>query len=131
MSIPKKQTQSRGFTLVELLVVIVMIVSLAALVFLGTRRAMKGAHMSRNVGQMREIGAAVAMWAAEHNYGEPMYFANGSGDYGHEGALSGKNPLLSPGNPAKLLYNRDDPGVPICPTTRRFSLLCPRSRCLP
>lgn len=120
MSCLSKPTHSRGFTLIELLVVIVIIASLAAIVFLGTRRAMKGAAMSRNVGQMREIGAAVAMWASEHNNGEPMYFANGSGDFGHEGALSGKNPLLSPGNPAKLLYNREDPGSSYLPDHEVF-----------
>ena len=101
----------RGFTLVELLVVIVIIVSLAFLVSIGTRKAMAGAHQSRNVNQMRDIGAAVALWASEHNNNEPMYFANGTGDYGEEGAMSGKNPLLSPGNPAKLLYKKGDPSA--------------------
>ena len=99
-----------GFTLVELLVVIVMIVGLAALVFAITRKAMAGAYQSRNASQMRDIGTAVAMWAAEHNNNEPMYFANGTGDYAEEGAATGKNPLLSPGNPAKLLYKKDDLG---------------------
>ena len=106
---PSRTRLQHGFTLVELLVVVVIIISLAALVMIGTRKAMAGAHQSKNVNQMRDIGAAVAMWASEHNNGEPMYFANGTGDYVEEGALSGKNPLLAPGNPAMLLYNKDAP----------------------
>jgi prepilin-type N-terminal cleavage/methylation domain-containing protein len=102
------QSSRAGFTLVELLVVITIVTVLAVLIFTGTRRVMEGAHQAKTVRQMRDIGAAVTMWAQEHNLGEPMYFANGSGDYAEEGALAGKNPLLSPGNPAKLLYAKND-----------------------
>lgn len=91
--------------------VIAIVMVLAALVFFLTRKAMEGAHKANNVGQMREIGTAVASWAQEHNNGEPMYFANGTGDYCEEGALTGKDPTLSPGNPAKLLYVKDDPAL--------------------
>jgi prepilin-type N-terminal cleavage/methylation domain-containing protein len=98
-----------GFTLVELLVVIALVAGLVALALIGTRKAMAAAAKSRSMGQMRQIAAAAAMWASEKNNGEPMYFANGTGDFGHEGKLPGKNPELSPGNPAKLLYVKDDP----------------------
>lgn len=119
-------TRSRsGFTLVELLVVITIIVVLASLVFVGARTGILAANKSRNVSQMREIGVAVASWASEHNYGEPMYFANGTGDFGHEGRITGKNPLLSPGNPAKLLYTKDDPASSYLPDHAVFfSPLC-------
>jgi prepilin-type N-terminal cleavage/methylation domain-containing protein len=100
-----------GFTLVELLVVITIVIVLAVIVQVATRRMREGAHQSKNVGQMREIAAAVMMWATERNHGEPMYFANGSGDYGEEGKEAGKDPRLSPGNPAKLLYVKDDPAA--------------------
>ena len=109
MYVTRPRFRRPGFTLVEILVVTLIIVVMAALVVVVTRRTMAGAYKSRNVSQMRDIGAAVAMWASEHNNGEPMYFANGSGDYGHEGKVTGKNPLLSPGNPAKLLYVKDEP----------------------
>ena len=102
---------SSGFTLVELLVVISIVIVLAVLVFTGTRRVMEGAHQSKTVQQMRDIGTAVTMWAQEHNLGEPMYFANGTGDYAEEGALAGKDPRLAPGNPAKLLYVKGDPAA--------------------
>lgn len=93
----------------ELLVVIAILAVLAMLVMAIARRTLEGAHRSKNVTQMRDIGTAVVMWATEHNQGEPMYFANGTGDYSEEGALTGKNPRLSPGNPARLLYVKDDP----------------------
>lgn len=109
MKKPVPFRRSAAFTLLELLVVIAIILTLAALAFLGGRKVMAGAAKSRNVSQMRQIGSAVAMWAAEYNNNEPMYFANGTGDFGHEGKMPGKNPDLAPGNPAKLLYSKDDP----------------------
>jgi type II secretory pathway pseudopilin PulG len=109
-----------GFTLVELLVVITIVIVLAVVVMVSTRRMMEGAHQSKTVGQMRDIGAAVAMWAQEHNLGEPMYFANGSGDYAEEGVMQGKDPRLSPGNPARLLYIKDDPSSSYLPNHEVF-----------
>jgi prepilin-type N-terminal cleavage/methylation domain-containing protein len=125
MSFSTQRSRRAGFTLIEVLVVMAIVVVLAALVFVVTRKTMAGAYKSRNVSQMREIGTAVAMWASEHNNNEPMYFANGTGDFGHEGRITGKNPLLSPGNPAKLLYNKDDPSSSYLPShTVWFSPLC-------
>jgi type II secretory pathway pseudopilin PulG len=116
----RQRLNSAGFTLVELLVVITIVIVLAVLIFSITRRAMESAHQTRNAGQLREIGAGVMMWATENNYGEPMYFANGTGDFGEEGALAGKNPKLSPGNPAKLLYLKDDPESSYVPNHEVF-----------
>lgn len=98
----------RAFTLVELLVTITIILVLATLAFFASGRVMSSAYQTRSIGQMKSIGTAVAMWASEHNNDEPMYFSNGSGDYSEEGALTGKISTLAPGNPAKLLYKKDD-----------------------
>lgn len=97
-----------GFTLIEILVSVVIMLVLAVLIFALTGRARESAAKAQTVEQMRQIGAAVAMWASENNNGEPMYFANGTGDFGEEGALTGKKPAISPGNPAKLLYFKED-----------------------
>ena len=43
------------------MVVVVIVIVLAVLIVSITRRLMEGAHRSRTVGQMREIGSAVAM----------------------------------------------------------------------
>jgi prepilin-type N-terminal cleavage/methylation domain-containing protein len=101
----------RGFTLVELLVVITIIVVLASLVFVGAQRGMESANKSRTVSQMRDMGVAVAVWAAEVNNNEPMYFRDGSGDSSSEStpALSESNHKFCAGNPAKLLYNKTSP----------------------
>jgi prepilin-type N-terminal cleavage/methylation domain-containing protein len=100
-----------GFTLVELLVVITIIVVLASLVFMGAQRGMASASKSRTVSQMREIGAAVAIWAAENNNNEPMYFRDGSGDSSSEAtpALNVADRKICAGNPAVLLFNKDNP----------------------
>lgn len=105
------RTSSRGFTLVELLVVITIIVVLASLGFVGAQRGMAAASKSRSVSQMRQVGVAVAAWAAEFNNNEPMYFRDGSGDSSGEStpALNAEHHKICAGNPAKLLYNRTSP----------------------
>jgi len=100
-----------GFTLVELLVVIIIIAVLASLVFVVAQRGMASANKSRTVSQMREIGVAVATWASENNNNEPMYFRDGSGDSSSEAtpALSVSDRTVCAGNPAILLYNKTSP----------------------
>lgn len=111
MDSPKPAISRHGFTLVELLVVFVIIVVLAGLVFLGAQRGMAAANKARTVSQMRDIGAAVAIWAAEINNNEPMYFRDGSGDSSSEAtpALNAADRKYCAGNPAILLYNKSSP----------------------
>jgi len=97
-----------GFTLVEVLVTITIIIVLAALSFIGVTRMRFSAAKATTVSQMRQIGIAALTWGSEKNNGEPFYVANGSGDYCDE-SFTGPNPALSPGNPAKLLYARETP----------------------
>jgi general secretion pathway protein G len=63
-SIPVRR---RGFTLVELLVVIAIIVVLAA-ISLGTFRSMKAsAQTTKCAGNLKQIGTAFSLWAADNN----------------------------------------------------------------
>lgn len=57
--------KQRGFTLVELLVVILMIVALAALVFSVTARMRKSAEKSVTLSNMRQIGTAMLAYNAD------------------------------------------------------------------
>ena len=100
--------RSSGITLVEILVVIVIIAVLAVLSTTGLRRMKFGAAKTQTINQLRQISVAVNMWAAEKNAGEPMYAANGTGDYGHE-SFPGAKAEICPGNPAKALYNQQSP----------------------
>lgn len=108
---PSHSFRTRGFTLVELLIVITIIVVLASLIFVGTRKGMASAHKSLTLSRMRDVGAAVAIWAAENNNNEPMYFRDGSGDSSSEStpALNAADHRFCAGNPAKLLYNKASP----------------------
>ena len=98
-----------GFSLTELLVVIVIIITLAALSMIGLNRARLAAAKANTTSQMHQVGIAVTLWAGEKNNGEPFYAANGSATYSHE-RIPGTNPLLAPGNPAVALFNKEDPG---------------------
>ena len=98
----------RGFTLVELLVVVIIIAALAALSTVGLRRARFAAAKVKTTTQMHQISIGVTTWAAEKNLGEPFYAANGTGTFGYESA-PGPKPELAPGNPGILLYNVQSP----------------------
>lgn len=99
----------KGFSLVELLVVIVIIISLAVLSMMGVQRMRFGAAKSTTASQMRQIAISTSLWAAENNNGEPFYVANGTGTYSDE-CIAGANPKLSPANPPSVLYDKINPG---------------------
>jgi type II secretory pathway pseudopilin PulG len=105
---PNCRIKPFGFTLVEILVTITIIITLAALSLVGVTRMKFSAAKATTINQMRQVGVATLSWGAERNNGEPSYVANGSGDYCDESA-PGPNPALSPGNPAALLYNAEYP----------------------
>jgi len=99
----------RGFTLMELLVVITIIIVLA-LVGMGlVSNSKKGANKAKATSQMRDLGVSVALWAAEKNNNEPMYFRDGSGDSSSEATPPLTNTGLCAGNPAMLLYDKNNP----------------------
>lgn len=107
-SLSKSNKKRRwGFTLVEMLVVITIIVVLAALSFVISSRTKLSAAKVTGMNQMRNIGTGAAMWAADNASVEPFYFANGTGTYPYESG--GGSSAFAPGNPAMALYKKDDP----------------------
>ena len=102
------RTNGSGFTLIEVLITITIIIVIAGLSMIGLNRMRFSAAQATSINQMRQVGTAALAWGAEKNQGEPFYVANGSGDYCDESA-PGPNATLSPGNPAKLLFNTEDP----------------------
>jgi len=65
----KVSKMARGFTLVELMVVIVIVVVLASMVFLFSNRAINRAEKLTAVQQMRDLGAGMEGYIAD--YGRP------------------------------------------------------------
>ncbi|MGB1129789.1 MAG: type II secretion system protein, partial [Haloferula sp.] len=55
-----------GFTLVELLVVITIVVVLASLAFMGSRKAMDASHNASCVTSLRQLATAGQSYVAEH-----------------------------------------------------------------
>jgi len=65
--------RKRGFTLVELLVVMAIIAILAAMIMPVLMEAKDAAKMKRCVGNLRQLGAAVALYIDDHNgFGLPI-----------------------------------------------------------
>jgi prepilin-type N-terminal cleavage/methylation domain-containing protein len=56
-----------AFTLIELLVVIVMIAVLASLAYAGAGAMIGRAHTTKCLSNMRQIGAAMQMFAGDHD----------------------------------------------------------------
>ena len=69
----------RGFTLVELLVTITIIISLAALVFTIASRAKQSAVSAKTINNLREIGVSAALWTSENSNFYPPAWDNNNG----------------------------------------------------
>lgn len=103
-------TRDAGFTLVELLIVILIVVTLAVLVFTTTQKVKLNAAKVNGVRQMRNIGVAAAVCAADNSRTEPFYHSNGTVDNPNECLQSFfGNSKITPGNPGMALYNTADP----------------------
>ena len=63
---PATHRSNRGFTLVELLVVITIIVVLAAVTLIVSKRMVSNAKAAKSVGNMREVSTMVIAHAAEN-----------------------------------------------------------------
>jgi len=94
-----------GFSLIEILVVLVIIASLAALLFPFIRKAIERSQEARCVSNLRNIGLAIGMYGADHNMELPP--GNQDGDiwsnlntkswlreYGANGSEQGAKGLL-------------------------------------
>lgn len=100
---PIFQTSRRGFTLVELLVAIMIIMVIAALVILGSRRAVESAKIANNVTNLRNLGVIVAI--TTDDYGSyPPGWSFGKGEswadlvirHTHGSTITQSPMLLSP-----------------------------------
>ncbi|MEO5713762.1 MAG: type II secretion system protein [Luteolibacter sp.] len=76
----RNRSAGRGFTLVELLVVITIIIALAAVVMTVTRKVKEKAQASKHLSDLRQSGAMLLGVASEKN-GRCSYFAGGAGNY--------------------------------------------------
>ncbi len=66
-SLKSKSTRSSGFTLVEMLVTITIIITLAALAAFGTKRLREGADTATTLRRITGFAQANAMYAVDHN----------------------------------------------------------------
>ncbi len=73
-----------GFTIIELLVVISIIILLIALLLPALRHARNQAQIASCMSRLGQLGAAVVSYQNDWTLNEPWTFANGSGDYPHE-----------------------------------------------
>jgi len=93
--------QRHGFTIVELLVVVSIIVLLIAMLLPALGKARNEVRIANCLSNLRQVGAAVTAYMTDHIMDEPWRFADGSGDHPHE---SGSNDAHGrPGTPARAL----------------------------
>jgi len=75
----RKIHERRGFTLVELMVVIVIVAVLSSLAFMMASRAKKAAQNAATLNNLREIGTGVAAWMSENGNFYPPCWDNTKG----------------------------------------------------
>ena len=75
----KSKHRQRGFTLVEILVTITIIVTLAGMTFFISSRAKQAAISAKTINNLREIGACTALWMADNNNFYPACWDNTKG----------------------------------------------------
>ncbi len=109
---PHRRLARPGFTLVELLTVIVIIAVLAAILVPVTLNARASARASRCVANLRQIGVAVQLYAGEHRGALPYMTANGTSVISRAGMLA---PFFGPFHS----------GTPLDAYFRAAPVLCP------
>lgn len=65
------RSRPRGFTLMELMVVVVIIITVAALSIFGVRRALTSARISNNMQRLRDLGQVFTTYSAEYGHYPP------------------------------------------------------------
>ncbi len=66
-SMTQSLTQRRGFTLIEILVVVVMIAGLAVLAVFGARTMLQSSKQAASAGNLRNLGVALHLYAQDHD----------------------------------------------------------------
>ena len=77
----KEDRRQRGFTLVEMMIVVVIIATLLALGFVGLRTLKDKASAAVDANDMRSIGVTLASYVADHNYRLPTTMSGISPTY--------------------------------------------------
>ena len=100
----RTSTQKRGFTLVELLIVIVIIGALASLIFPAMRSMKTRAELTKCSSQLRQWAVAIQGYAGDHN--QMVRYEDwedvGGGKQHYNAYLGGGTQLVAPGKKAGL-----------------------------
>lgn len=75
----KSKHRKRGFTLVEILVTITIIATLAGITFLVASRSKKAALAAKTINNLREIGVCSGLWMTDNNNFYPPTWDNTNG----------------------------------------------------
>jgi len=84
---PDCKTRAQGFTLIEMLVVIAIIILLASLIQPGIQNALERGRLAGCMSNLRQQGMAVMAYASENNQSLPRYLtgpASAHNRWGHE-----------------------------------------------
>ena len=119
--IPRQRTPRGGFTLVEMVIVIAIIIVLASMVFVGFSRAHNQARATMCMNNLRQIGTLVISYASQKGGGHMPSFSI-TGDRGYRELwvlqldfLTEKDRYLGQDHVEKIVPPRMAPAVLRCP----------------
>ncbi len=97
-SVSQCRGRKSGFTLIEILIVITIIVVLAGIVFTASRKMLSSARSATCAGNLREVSVAVAGYSADNHMKIPPYVLNNPDGTGYSPLFEVLRPYLGGGD---------------------------------
>ncbi|HWB19204.1 MAG TPA: type II secretion system protein [Phycisphaerales bacterium] len=106
-----KRYPSKGFTIIELLVVVSIIALLVGILLPAIGKARQGAMQTQSVSNIRQVGTTLSTYSSEYNDKHVTFVVDNLGAYGNSGAEAFANYATQTGSEHPKMWLGIDDGV--------------------
>ncbi|HWB19964.1 MAG TPA: prepilin-type N-terminal cleavage/methylation domain-containing protein, partial [Phycisphaerales bacterium] len=99
-----ERSRVRGFTIIELLVVVSIIALLVGILLPAIGKARQGAMLTQSISNIRQVGTTLITYSAEYNDKHVTFCVDNLGAYGDNGPSAFANYAAQTGNEHPQLY---------------------------